>query len=75
MKLTKEITNVFAWNDYGGIDAIELDWQQGCTWENGELNDGYGSIEEYFNDTRVKWYESIEDCVSKTNAFTSIEVE
>ncbi|GMX64547.1 hypothetical protein Elgi_38160 [Paenibacillus elgii] len=71
--LTKNITNIYAWDDYGGIVVIELDWQQDVTWERGELNDGYSSIQDYFNNKTSKWYETIEDCFNKVSHFTGIE--
>lgn len=70
--LTKHVKNVFAKDGYGGIIMIELDWQQDCTWERGDLNDGYHSIEDYFENTRDKWYDSLEDCVTGRDPYTEI---
>lgn len=68
--LNKSITFVYANNDCGGISMIELDWDQDCAWEDGELNDGFNSIEEQFNYPSTKWYETKLDCLNEVNHFT-----
>jgi len=74
MKLTRDIGCVYANDGYGGIVQIELDWEQDVTWERGELNDGYDSIEDYFNNKTEDWYESIKDCLYEQDPFTEIDV-
>ncbi|MFC8686010.1 hypothetical protein [Brevibacillus porteri] len=77
MKLTKQNTEVFKRDDYDEVVMIELDWLQDVTWENGELNDGYESIRDYFEYSNGlndgKWYENIQDCIDQVNPFTEIE--
>ncbi|GFN32485.1 hypothetical protein [Paenibacillus xylaniclasticus] len=73
MKLTRKVDSVFAQDDCGGIVKIELDWQQDVTWERGELNDGYESIEDYFNSTLNAWYSCISDCISGDYPYTEFD--
>ncbi|ATF13553.1 hypothetical protein A616_16685 [Brevibacillus brevis X23] len=77
MKLTKQNTVVFKRDDYDEVVMIELDWLQDVTWENGDLNDGYESIRDYFEYSKGlndgKWYENIQDCIDQVNPFTEIE--
>lgn len=73
MKLTREIDYVYADDEYGGMVKIKLDWKQDVTWERGELNDGYESIVDYFNNKTVDWYESAKDWFYEDCPFTGIE--
>lgn len=72
--LTKDVATVYTFDGYGGISALELDWQQDCIFEKGDLNDAYGTIEDHFEYAEFAWYPTLYDCVNQINGYTEIEV-
>jgi hypothetical protein len=73
MKLNNETTCIYTDDGYGGVVQLELDWNQDVTWERGELNDGFDSIVDCFENRTSKWYSSIFDWFHEMDEFTEIE--
>ncbi|MEK4006441.1 hypothetical protein [Paenibacillus sp. FSL H3-0333] len=73
--LDSSYTEVFTIDGYGGITMLELDWEQDAIFERGNLEDRYGSIEEYFIKKEYPWYSSLSDCAYDIDPFTHLQLK
>jgi hypothetical protein len=51
-------------NDYGGIDAVKLNYSADEVYTNGELEDDYASVQEYLDRNSKKLYYSLTTCAA-----------
>jgi len=75
VSISSPYTEVFIYDGYGGIARLELDWDQDAIFERGNLEDGYGSIEEHFINKEYSWYPSLSDCVYDIDPFTHLQLK
>lgn len=63
----KNLTEIYVSSDHSsGFDYCELDWEQNVVWQEGELQDGFSSIEEFIKYKKY-FYLSKEDAFSEIN--------
>lgn len=63
----KKLSGIYVSSNHSsGFDYCELDWLQDVVWEEGELEDEFGSIEEFLQ-YHKHFYLTVKDAFNKIN--------